>query len=178
MERTRQPDQKPKTTSSVAPPPPERERQPGLRAVGVAASRLAGPIIARSGGGILSRLKSRWASIVGPEFAATTWPDALARDGILKLRVASAAALEVQHRAPLVIERINLFFGRAAITRLALTQGPLPLPPPPARPAPAALPPAEAQMLNIQVADIADGELREALARLGRAVITTSRDRG
>ena len=56
-----------------------------------------------------------------------SWPATLGRDGVLKLRAAPGAALELQHRAPLIIERINLFFGRAAVTRLALVQGPLPL---------------------------------------------------
>jgi hypothetical protein len=64
--------------------------------------------------------------------ADSTWPEALARGGTLKLRVARHRALELQHRAPLVIERINLFFGRDAVTRLALIQGPLPLAPLPA----------------------------------------------
>ena len=45
-----------------------------------------------------------------------------------------AAALELQHRAPLLIERVNLFFGRPAVTRLILVQGPLPLSAAPSRP--------------------------------------------
>ena len=131
--------------------------------------------IARHGGGILARLKSEWTAIVGPELAATTWPEALARGGTLKLRVTPAKALALQHRAPLVIERINLFFGREAVTRLALIQGPLPLPPPaPAAPA-HPLGPDEAAALDRQLADVASPELREALARLGRRVIAAPR---
>src|SRR5712691_11738849 len=55
----------------------ESERRPGMRAVGAAAARLAGPIVARRGGGVLFRLKAEWAAVVGTELAATTWPDAL-----------------------------------------------------------------------------------------------------
>ena len=151
------------------------ERRPGFRAAGASLSRIVGPIVARHGGGILARLKSEWTAIVGPELAATTWPEALARGGTLKLRVTPAKALALQHRAPLVIERINLFFGREAVPRLALIQGPLPLPPPaPAAPA-HPLGPDEAAALDRQLADVASPELREALARLGRRVIAAPR---
>jgi hypothetical protein len=147
------------------------ERRPGFRAAGANLTRIVGPIVAKHGGGILVRLKSEWAAIVGPQLAAVTWPEALARGGILKLRVASAKALELQHRSPLVIERINVFFGREAVTRLALVQGPLPLPAPapsqPTRP----LGPGEAAALDQQLAGVASPELRDALAGLGRRVI-------
>jgi hypothetical protein len=117
--------------------PPEM-RQGGLRAAGIAAARLAGPIVARHGSGVIGRLKAEWAAVVGAELGATTWPLALGRDGALKLRVVSGVALDVQHRAPLVIERINMFFGRPLVARLALVQGPLPLATRP-RPAPPAV---------------------------------------
>jgi hypothetical protein len=150
------------------------ERRPGFRAAGLAASRLARPIVARHGGGILARLKSDWSAIVGPELAASTWPEALARAGTLKLHVAPAKGLEVQHRVPALIERINLFFGRDAVTRLTLVQGPLPLPPPAPRPTTRPLAASEATALDRQLGDVADPELRDALARLGRAVIASS----
>src|SRR5689334_13937314 len=100
----------------------------GFRAVGVAVSKLALPIIARRSGGVLVRLKTEWAAIVGPAWAEVSWPTMLGRDSVLKLRAAPGAALELQHRAPLIIERINLFFGRSVVSRLTLVQGPLPLP--------------------------------------------------
>jgi hypothetical protein len=147
------------------------ERRPGFRAAGLTASRIVGPIVARHGGGVLARLKSDWTAIVGAEVAAATWPEALPRGGTLKLRVTPTKALEIQHRTPLVIERINLFFGRAAIERLALVQGPLPLPAP-ARPEPARpLAPDEAAALDTQLDSIGDPQLRAALDRLGRSVI-------
>ena len=85
--------------------------------------------------------------------------------------VASGAALELQHRAPLVIERINLFFGRQVIMRLALVQGPLPLASPPTGPILRPLGPGEVKALHERLSEITDPELRDALARLGRAVI-------
>jgi hypothetical protein len=159
----------------VTPAPAESERRPGMRAAGIAASRVAAPIVARHGGGVLGRLKAEWAAVVGAELAAATWPEALGRDGALKLRVASNLALELQHRAPLVIERINLFFGRAAVARLVLVQGPLPLPAPPATAMPTPLAAEEAEALDLRLGDIADPELRAALARLGRLVLAGAR---
>jgi hypothetical protein len=148
-----------------------------MRAVGVAASRLAAPIVAKRGGGVLARLKVGWTEIVGAELAAVTWPEALGRDAALKLRVASGVALELQHRAPLVIERINLFFGRGVVARLTLVQAPLPLP---VRPRPAAPPPLaqeEAAALDARLGEIDDPELRAALAALGRLVLADERRR-
>ena len=150
------------------------ERRLGFRAAGASAAKIVGPIVARHGGGVLARLKSHWAAIVGPELAAATWPESLARGGTLKLRVAPSRALEVQHRTPLVIERVNLFFGREAVTRLALAQGPLPLASRPTRPGARTLRRDEMAALERQVAAVASPELREALVRLGRRVIGAS----
>ena len=147
----------------------EREQR-GFRAVGVAVSKLALPIIARRGGGILVRLKAEWAAIVGPTWAEVSWPTTLGRDGVLKLRAAPGAALELQHRAPLVMERINLFFGRSVVSRLALVQGPLPLSSRPHSPVTRELSESEARALDETLSDILDPQLRAALAQLGRAV--------
>jgi len=146
-----------------------------MRAIGIAGSRVAAPIVARRGGGVLGRLKAEWAAVVGAELAAATWPEALGRDGALKLRVASSLALDLQHRAPLVIERINFYFGRAAVARLVLVQGPLPLAPPSPTALSAPLAADEARALDLRLGDIADPELRAALARLGRLVLAGER---
>lgn len=146
------------------------ERRPGLRAAGLAAKSVAAPILARHGG-VLARLKAGWAAAVGAELAAVSWPENLSRDGALKLRVRPAFALEIQHSAPLLIERVNLYLGRAAISRLSLVQGPLPLAAPSRAPPPPLLDPAEQRALDASLADVADPELREALAGLGRLVL-------
>jgi hypothetical protein len=148
---------------------PEREQR-GFRAVGVAVSKLTVPIVGRRGGGVLVRLKAEWAAVVGPDWAEVSWPATLGRDGVLKLRAAPGTALELQHRAPLIIERINLFFGRAVVTRLALVQGPLPLVPRFRRTVIPPLSQGEAEALDRRLSAIADPDLRAALAGLGRAV--------
>jgi hypothetical protein len=145
-------------------------REGGLYAVGRTVARIAAPIVRRRGGGLLVRLKAEWAAIVGPEWRELTWPAALSRDGALKLRVAPAAALELQHCAPLLVERINGHFGRAVVTRLLLQQGPLPLPLERGGPAPRPLSAEQDRALEARLSQIADPELKAALGRLGRAV--------
>jgi hypothetical protein len=151
----------------------QSERNQGFRAVGVATSKLAAPIVIRRGGGVLARLKSEWPAIIGTEDAAVTWPSALGRDGVVRLRASSTAALDLQHRTPLLIERINLFFGRTVVTRVVLVQGPLPLDSPPG--GESLRPPAAGGIdaVDERLSEIADPQLRDALARLGRTVAGT-----
>jgi hypothetical protein len=160
-----------KRPRSLAGPEPTSERGHGFRAIGVAVSKLGAPIVGKRGGGLLVRLKTDWPVIVGTDWAAVSWPTALARDGCLKLRTTTSAALELQHRAPLLIERVNVFLGYSAVTRLILVQGPLPLPAAPSSSPPPLLAPGETAALDERLSNIADRELRAALARLGRAVI-------
>ena len=109
-----------------------------------------------------TRLLLRWESVVGAEIAAWTRPLRLYR-GVLHLRVASAWAPYIQHRAPTIRERVNVFLGRKAVTRLALKQGRI-------DPPPAAAPAMEAPPRPIAVSGISDPELSMTLARLGGAV--------
>jgi hypothetical protein len=160
---------------SLTGPEPASERGHGFRAIGVAVSKLGAPIVGKRGGGLLVRLKTDWPAIVGTDWAALSWPTAVARDGCLKLRTTPAAALELQHRAPLLIERINVFLGHSAVTRLILVQGPLPLPAAPSGSPPPPLAPGEAAALNKRLCNIANQELRAALGRLGWAVIAVRR---
>ena len=150
------------------------ERRPGLRAVGPLASRLAAPVVARHGGGILTRLKADWSAVIGADIAASSWPQALGRDGALKLRVAAATALELQHRAPLLIERINVYLGRPAVSRLVFVQGPLPIAPRARHSPPRQLGAGEAESIERQIAAIGDSELKAALARLGKSVASSA----
>jgi hypothetical protein len=161
----------PNDAASVPRPARESERPHGFRAVGAAVSKLAAPIIGKRGGGVLVRLKADWVSIAGADWAGVSWPLALGRDGVLKLRAAPVAALELQHRAPLLIERINLFFGRPVISRLVLVQGPLPADSPPSGPSLRPLAASEVDRLDEQLSEIADPSLRAALAGLGRVLI-------
>lgn len=152
-------------------------RHGGMRAVGVTAGRVAAPILARHGGGLAARLKAHWSAVVGEEFAAIAWPESLARGGALKLRVATGFGLEIQHRAPLLVERINRFFGHATVVRLVLVQGSLPSALLPA-PVPPPLSASEQRSLSERLAGVSDPDLRAALAGLGRVVAAATRNPG
>ncbi len=147
-------------------------------------SRVTGAAL-RKRGFAESAVVTNWAEIVGPELAADTQPQKLVfprgghsggprggrSGGTLHVRVVGALATELQHLEPLVIERINTYFGYQAVVRLALVQGPLP----PGRdaahgPPQAPLDAAEESAIANTVADIADDSLRRALAGLGRSV--------
>ncbi len=158
----------------------------GLRALGETVAELTRPIIGRRG---IARgaLIADWASIVGDRLAASSQPERIAyaakrsSEGTLHLRVASGGlAMELQHFEPVLVERINAYFGYPAVARVKLIQGPLPAPAggkatPPPRP-PRVLSPAEQRTLEAQLADIADPDLRQALAGLGRAVLARRDD--
>ncbi len=157
----RRPNSRPRTLSTVLP-------------------RAATDILRRRGFA-QTAIVTRWPEIVGPRLAAECAPERLvfardeSRGATLHIRTAGALALELQHLAPVVIERINVFFGFGAVARIALSQGPLPksaLPKRRARPAPPRpLEPQETQALEAAVAPARDPDLRQALANLGRTVM-------
>src|SRR5215468_12039692 len=105
-----------------------------LRALGATLPRLTKTVLAKRGSGFAA-IVTEWAQIVGPELAAASVPERLTGStGVLLLRVEGAAAVELQHLAPLLVERINTFLGRPAVTRLKLVRAPLPRPPEPPAP--------------------------------------------
>ena len=127
-----------------------------------------------------------WPTIVGRELAAVTAPERLkwprpveyAEDGTaananakgrpgatLVLRADGSQALAVQYGARQIIERINAYFGYAAVAELRIIQAPVGEAPVVRRPARR-----PAEPLTHEVAGVADAGLRDALARLGAGV--------
>ncbi|MGP8233745.1 MAG: DUF721 domain-containing protein [Methylovirgula sp.] len=144
------------------------------------------PVLARQGFGE-SQIVLYWEDIVGERLAAMSEPLALKwpprgktprehAPATLVVRVESGFALELQHLAGIVIERVNAHLGFACVDRIALRQGPLLRKNArKARPAP----PSEAQIAAAAaiVGDIAETPLRQALTRLGARIIEHSLDR-
>lgn len=127
-------------------------------------------------------LQARWREIVGEALARRTEPVKLTRPrggggGALEIRVDGPAAALIQHQAPEIVARVNLFLGAGAVTKLRIVQGPVRAPatrdaaaaksrrrPPPLDAA------AEAR-LETSVAGAHDDRLRAALLKLGREVL-------
>lgn len=154
-------------------------RMAGLRALGEAVAALTRPIVGKRGF-VRGGLVAEWETIVGERLAASSLPERVSyppkqsRGGTLHLRVASGSlAMELQHLEPLLVERINGYFGYDAVARVRLVQGPVPMPARrPARPLPPRpLSAAEEDALAERLAGVSDNGLRSALAALGRAVI-------
>jgi hypothetical protein len=124
-----------------------------------------------------SEILARWADIVGAEVAAHSepmkinWPRPMGEEApepaTLMLRVEGPAALEIQHKSDVILERVNRFFGWSAVGRLALRQAPLTR-----RDRPAQQPLDAKAVENVAktLSAVEDEELRAALARLGAAI--------
>jgi hypothetical protein len=119
---------------------------------------------------------THWEDIVGPELARRSeplrlyWPRREDPDsiGTLAVRVEGAYAIELQHLAPVVIERVNRYFGWRCVGRIAIRQGPVTqrhLPPPLSEPQPEAIDDVARDLGRFE-----DAGLARALARLGAFV--------
>lgn len=124
-----------------------------------------------------------WPEIVGSRLARfcqpvkLEWPrkprnpNGRTEPGTLVVRVEGAFALELQHLVPVVIQRINAHYGWACIGRIVLKQGRLSngL----RRSATRTIDPQSRDAVAKAVAPIETDDLREALDRLGLAVLGT-----
>lgn len=126
-------------------------------------------------------LLSDWAAIAGPELAGYTAPERLkwprqpealedARGqpaATLVLRVDGPRAIELQHRLPQLIERINSYFGFRAVAQIRIYQAPLEHASDRRQPRTKITPRPDRGGL---VASIADPRLRTALSRIAAAI--------
>ena len=155
------------------------DRHGQMRAIGTMLPRVAGAALGKRGLGD-AQLIQNWAAIVGERLARATCPEKITyarnerRDGTLSLAVTPGVALEIQHSEPVILERINAFFGYRAVARLSLRQTLTRRAIPRETPIRALAEP-ERQALDGQVGAVGDEALREALKRLGTAIARTAR---
>jgi hypothetical protein len=105
-----------------------------------------------------------------PPRAARADPEAPPASATLLLRVESAFALEAQHSAAVIVDRVNAHLGWRCVGKVAFRQGPLPPLRETRRRAPAPSEAAEAAA-RAAAARIEDDGLRDAVARLGARAI-------
>jgi hypothetical protein len=128
-------------------------------------------------GFVQGAIVSRWAEIVGERYAKVSSPESIRfpagrkAGGVLTLLVEGAHAPLMQHLTPIIVERVNRFFGYAAINRIVFRQGkPAARPPKPARPPLSPVP----KELGEGLREIADPELRACLESLAARIAATS----
>ena len=120
---------------------------------------------------------THWEDVVGADLARRCEPIKLAfprRDdpesvGTLVMRAEGPYAIEVQHLAPVIIERVNRYFGWRCVGRISIRQGPVAA----RRRVPVHIPEAEPEAvaeLEREIGPFEDKALQGSLARLGAMV--------
>jgi len=98
------------------------------RAAGELVGKIGGMAFRRFGF-VQSAIVSRWSEIVGERYARVSSPESIRfpagrkSGGVLTLLVEGAHGPLLQHLSPLIIERVNRFFGHNAIDRVVFRQG-------------------------------------------------------
>ncbi len=138
----------------------------GPRPLGALVPRIARPAFRARGAGT-GQVMADWDAIVGPMLAAVSVPRRLAA-GTLTIACAGPVAMELQHYATELISRINTHLGTTTVRNLRFVQttsiAPQATLPPP-------VPTWVAAAAETAVATLPEGELRAALASLGRSVL-------
>jgi hypothetical protein len=146
--------------------------------------RAAGELVGDIGGQSFKRfgfvqhsIVSRWPEIVGERYAKASSPESIKfpagkkAGGVLTLLVDGAHAPLIQHLTPMIVERVNQFFGYAAINRIVFRQGKPPAPAPkPDRPQLCPVP----KELGEGLREIADPELRACLESLAAQIAAST----
>ena len=157
----------------VPAPPPERQNR--SRQVAELLPAIGGAAFRRFGF-VQSAIVTRWPEIVGERLAAVSSPDSIRfpvgkkQDGTLTLTVRGAHAPMMSHLTVEIIERVNRFFGYAAINRVAIRQGEVTKRP--ERRAPPSLAPAPE--LGGSLKAITDPELKAVLEALASGVASAT----
>ena len=152
------------------------ERRNGLRNVAPLVGNLTRPLV-RKRGFFQTEIILHWAEIVGRDLEKFTMPVKYiqprgenAGGGTLVIRVSGPVAIELQHRMPQIIDRVNTYFGYRAVERIKMMQGDISRPERTVH-TPTSVPEGNiAKASEINIAKIEDPHLREVLTRLGRHI--------
>ena len=120
-----------------------------------------------------SRLLTDWPQVVGPSLARHAAPEKISfppgktTGGTLTIAVENGFATELQHMQAIILERLAVYFGYKAITRVVISHAYLPVAETKKlQQRPASLPAGSASVAD----NIADGELKDALASLAKTL--------
>jgi hypothetical protein len=159
--------------SKKKPEPQEAPRQGRARAAGDLALGIGGLAFKRFGF-VQGAVVSRWTEIVGERYAKVSTPESIRfpagkkSGGTLTLAIDGAHGPMLQHLAPMIMERVNLFFGYPAVVKVVFRQGTrTKATPRPERPQPAPVP----RELGQGLREIPDLELRTMLESLAGKIV-------
>jgi len=120
-------------------------------------------------------LITEWAAVVGADIARVSRPMQLAfprgerKGGVLTIACGGAAALELQHLKPQILDRVNTHFGYGAVSEIRFKQGEAPRRTP--RRAESRKPTeTETQAVAASVSSMPEGAVKDSLMRLGLAM--------
>lgn len=105
----------------------KRRKFSGPRALAAVLPKVAEPAL-RKRGFAAAEIVTRWAEIAGEELAADSAPDHLSfpkgarQGGTLYIAASGSVALQIQHQAPSILQRINTYFGYSAVAKLSISQ--------------------------------------------------------
>ena len=145
------------------------------------AARKAGNMAFRRYGFSQREIVARWPDIVGPALADCSLPERLTfprddkRGGSLYIRVQGSMAPELQHFEPMVIERINSYYGYQAVERLVYRHGPVPMRHQKTKRPEPNLTDSQKKTLEGQLQGVTNPELYKALFRLGSEVLSVKK---
>lgn len=154
-------------------PPPRTGRN--ARAVSELVPAVGGAAFRRFGF-MQNAVVARWGEIVGDNYARHSVPESIVfpvgkkSGGTLKVWVTGSFAPMLKHVEPQVIERVNRFFGYAAVARLALRHGDVPAA---AKRRQSTVEQPLSAETSATLRDIADPDLRASLESLARALSST-----
>jgi hypothetical protein len=164
------------TAMSKSKTPEDSPRSCRARAAGELVGDVGGQSFRRFGF-VQSSIVSRWREIVGERYGRVSSPESIKfpmgkkAGGVLTLLVDGAHAPLIQHLTPMIVERVNRFFGYAAIDRIVFRQGrPTAPAPKPERPQLRPVP----KEIGEGLREIADPELRACLESLAAQIAASS----
>ncbi len=141
----------------------------GPRPIGALVPAVTRPVYKRQNP-TSAQILADWGAIVGPKVASMTIPRRLDR-GVLTIACAGPTAMELHYVGVAMIQRINAHLGGQPVHSLKFTQAGMPR-----KAAPNFKKPPEAVLeAQAAVASLPDGDLKDALAALGRVVIGRSK---
>lgn len=167
--------------------PTARPQRKAAPTVGVPARRLLRELMKKFGPG-LPFLQEHWSEIVGARLSQVTQPSHLTRGpsgigGTLRVKAPTGAATLIQADAQRIIERIRELAGRPVVARLIVEQGHVTGPHAPANahtaprgPQPRPIGAEDEDHLQGVLKRVQDDRQRAILERIGRAVISRSRN--